>query len=81
MKKGEKSDTVGGADKGKATLQEKGKRASHHTRVRTDFAPKTSKLRNQEAVDKYLASYDFHWSSGIKIEFCPPGCRRFFGPA
>jgi len=36
-----------------------------------DFNPKTSKLHNQEAVDKYLASYDFHWSPRIKIEFCP----------
>ena len=35
-----------------------------------DFDPKTSKLRDQEAVDKYLAGYGFHWSPGIKIEFC-----------
>jgi len=46
MKKGEKSGTVGGAGKGKAGAEEKGKRASHHTRIGMDFDPKTSRLRN-----------------------------------
>ena len=36
-----------------------------------DFDPKTYKIRDQEAVNKYLASYGFRWSPGIKIEFCP----------
>jgi len=35
-----------------------------------DFDPKTSKLRDQEAVDKYLASYGFCLNTRIKIEFC-----------
>ena len=35
-----------------------------------DFNPKSSKLRDQEAMDKYLAGYDFCWSPEIKIEFC-----------
>ena len=46
------------------------KRTSSRTRIRMDFEPKTSKLRDQE-VDKYLATYGFHWSPRIKIEFCP----------
>ena len=37
-----------------------------------DFDPKTSNFHDQEAVDKYLASYGFHLNLGIKIEFCPP---------
>ena len=36
-----------------------------------DFNPKNSKLRDQEVVDKYLASYEFCLNPGIKIEFCP----------
>ena len=36
-----------------------------------DFNLKTSKLRDQEAVDKYLDNYGFHWSPEIKIEFAP----------
>ena len=46
MKKGERSDTVNGAGKRKATVEEKGKRASHRTRIGMDFDPKTSKLRD-----------------------------------
>jgi len=71
--KGEKSGVVGGASKGKATTEEKGKRASHRTRIRMDFNPKTSRLHNQKAVDKYLANYGFRLNQGIKIEFCPHG--------
>ena len=71
MKKGEKFDTVSGANEGKATVEEKGKRASHRTRIEMDFDSKTSKLPNQEAGGKYLASYSFHLNLGIKIEFCP----------
>jgi len=36
-----------------------------------DVNTKTSKLHDQEAVDKYLAIYGFRWSPGIKIMFCP----------
>jgi len=57
--------------KGKAVVEEKGKRVSHRTRIGMDFDPKTSKHRDQEAVDKYLASYSFHLNLGIKIKFCP----------
>ena len=52
-------------------MEEKKKRTSRHTGIGMDFDPKTSKLHNQEAVDKYLASYGFCWSPGIKIEFYP----------
>ena len=70
-KKGEKSGPSVGSDKGKSLAEEKGKRASRRSRIGIDFDPKTSKLCNQEAVDKYLASYDFRWSPRIKVEFCP----------
>jgi len=60
MKKGEKIGPSDSADKRKSTVENKGKRTSHHTRIGMDFDPKTSKLRNQEAVDKYLASYGIH---------------------
>jgi len=59
MKKGETSATISGAGKEKAAVEEKGQRASYHTRIRMDFDPKTSKPCNQKAVDKYLASYGF----------------------
>jgi len=59
-----------GSDKGKFVTAEKGKRASRRTRIGLDFDPKTSKLCDQEAVDKYLASYSFRWSPEIKFEFC-----------
>jgi len=36
-----------------------------------DFNPKTSKLRNQEEVDKHLASYDFHLNLGKNPRFAP----------
>jgi len=36
-----------------------------------DFNLKTSKLRDQKTMDKYLASYGFRWGPGIKNEFCP----------
>jgi len=71
MKKGEKSNPSDRSDKGKLLVEEKGKRTSRRTRIKMDFDPKTSKLRNKETVDKYLAMYDFHWGPGIKIEFCP----------
>ena len=61
---------VGGAGKGKAATGEKEKIASHRTRIRMNFDPKTAKLYNQE-VDKYLASYGFSLNPGIKIEFAP----------
>ena len=38
-----------------------------------DFDPKTSNLRDQEAMNKYLANYGFLLNLGIKIEFCPHG--------
>ena len=71
MKKGEKSDPSDRSDKGKFLMEEKGKRTSRRTRIKMDFDLKTSKLRDKETVDKYLARYDFHWGPGIKIEFCP----------
>jgi len=40
MKKGEKSDTVGGAGNGKATAEKKGKRSSHRTRIGINFDPR-----------------------------------------
>ena len=69
MKKGEKYDPVDRSNKEKSIMEEKGKRTSPCNRIGMDFDLKTSKLRDQEAVDKYL--YDFYWSPGIKIEFCP----------
>ena len=71
MNKGEKSGPSDGSDKGKSIMEEKGKRTSRRTRIGMDFDSKTFKLCDQEAVDKYLASYGFRWSLGIKIEFCP----------
>ena len=59
MKKGETSSMISDAGKGKAIMEEKGKRASHRIRIGMDFDPKTSKFCDQEAVDRYLASYDF----------------------
>jgi len=44
MKKREKSDPFGGADKGEFIVEEKRKRASRHTRIGIDFDPKTFKL-------------------------------------
>ena len=72
MKKGEKSAMMSSVGDGKAAVEEeKGKRASHHTRIGMDFDPKTSKLCDQETVDKYLASYGFCLNPGIKIMFYP----------
>jgi len=71
MKKGETSATISSASKEKATVEDKGKKASYRIRIEMDFDPKTSKLRVQEAMDKYLASYGFRLNSGIKIEFTP----------
>ena len=73
MKKREKFGTVGGAGKGKAVTEEKGKRTSHRTRIGTSFDPKTFRLHNQEEVDKYLPNYSFHLNPRIKIEFCLHG--------
>ena len=80
MKKGDKSDTVSGAGKGKAAVEENGKRASHRAKIRMDFDPKTFKLHDQEAVDKYLASYDFRLNPGIKIEFSLHGVDISLAP-
>jgi len=71
MKKGETSVMISGTGKGKAAVEEKGKRASHHIRIGMDFDRKTSKLHDQEAVYKYMANYEFHLNLGIKIKFCP----------
>ena len=80
MKRGEKSGTVGSAGKGEAAAEEKGKRTSHRTKIEMDFDPKTSKLRNQEEVDKYLASYALCLNPGIKIEFYPHGVDVSLAP-
>ena len=72
MKKVEKSSSSSGMDKGKPTVEENEKRASH-CRIGIDFDPKTSRLRNQEEVDKYPTKYGFRLNLGIKVEFCPHG--------
>ena len=59
MKKIEKFSPFDRSDKGKSVVEEKGKRTSHRTWIGMDFDPKTSKLRDQEAVGKYLAGYGF----------------------
>ena len=59
MKKVEKSSPSDRSDKEKSIVEEKGKRTSRRTRIDMDFDPRTSKLRDQEAVDKYLANYGF----------------------
>jgi len=46
MKKGETSAMISGTGKRKVVMEEKGKRASHRIRIRMDFNPKTSKLRD-----------------------------------
>ena len=71
---------ISGASKGKAMVEEKGKRTSHRIRIGMNFDPKTSNLRDQEKVDKYLASYEFRLYPGIKIEFCPNGADVFSAP-
>ena len=72
MKKGDKSSSSSGMGTGKPTT-EKGKKAFHRTTITMDFDPKTSRLRNQEEVDKYLAKYGFRLDPGIKVEFWPHG--------
>ena len=57
--------------KERSRAEEMGKRASHRTMIEMNFDPKTSRLHNQEEVDKYLANYGFRLNPGIKIEFCP----------
>jgi len=47
------------SDKGKSITEEKGKRVSYRIRTGMDFDPYTSKLHDQEAVDKYLSTYGF----------------------
>jgi len=71
IKKGETFATISIASKEKATVEEKGKRAFHRTKIGMDFDLKTFKLRDQEAVNKYLVNYEFRLNPGIKIEFCP----------
>jgi len=73
VKKREKFATISSVGKGKAAMEEKRKGASHHTRIGIDFDQKISKLRDQEAVNRYLANYVFHSNPSIKIEFCPYG--------
>ena len=73
MKKRDKSNSSSDMGKGKPAAEEKGKRAFHRTRIRMGFDPKTSRLRNQEELDKYLAKYDFRLNPGIKVEFCSHG--------
>jgi len=68
---------VGGAGKGKAATEEKGKRVFHRTRIVMDFDPKTSRLQHQEEVDTYLANYGFRLNIGIKIEFSPHSVNIF----
>ena len=75
------SAMISGTGKGKAAVEEKGKRSSHRIRIEMDFDPKTSKLRDQEAVDRYLANYGFFSNPGIKIEFCPHNVDVFLSPA
>ena len=67
MKKGEISATISGVGTVKAAVEEKAKRASHCMRIEMDSDPKTSKPRDQEAVDRYLASFGFRSNLGIKI--------------
>ena len=59
MKKGREFGPSHGWDKGKSVAKEEGKRASYRTRIGMEFDPKTSKPHDQEAVDKYLASYSY----------------------
>ena len=73
MKKGDKSSSSSSMGTGKPTAEKKGKKAFHRTTITMDFDPKTSRLRNQEEVDKYLAKYDFCLNPGIKVEFCLHG--------
>ena len=80
MTKGSKSSTVGDVGKEKATKEEKGK--NHFcTRIGMDFDPKTSRLRNQEDVNKHLARYEVCLNPGIKVEFCPHGIDVSHAPA
>jgi len=55
----QKSRSSDRSDKGKFIGEEKRKRTSHRTRIGMDFDPKTFKLHDQEAVDKYLTYYGF----------------------
>ena len=71
MKKGEKYATISGADREKAAM-EKGKKTSHRTKIRMNSDPKTSKLNDQKAVDRYLTSYGFRFESGGCI-YASPG--------
>ena len=79
MKKREKSGTIGGVGKGKAVVEEKRKRSSHHTRVCMDFEPKTTELHSREDVE-YLKKYKVELSPGIKVEFCPPDTKFDLSP-
>ena len=78
MTKRSKSSVIVG--KGKAT-EEKGKRSHFCTKIGMDFNPKTSRLRNQEDVNKHLVRYGAYLNLEIKVEFCPHGVRRLSGPA
>jgi len=80
MKKGETFVMISGAGKGKAAVQEKGNRASHHTRIGMHFHPKNFKFHYPKAVNKYLASYGFHLNLGIKIEFFSHSVDVFSAP-
>ena len=58
MKKGEKSSRSDRSDKEKSIVEEKGK-SSRRTRIGMDFDPKTSKLRDEGAVDKFRLAMAF----------------------
>jgi len=77
---GRESPTISDAGKEKAAVEEKGKRGSHRTRIRMDLDTKTSKLCDQEAVDRYLVSYGFRLNLRIKIEFCPHSVEVSLAP-
>ena len=69
MKKGETSSMIIDAGDGKAAVEEKGNRSSHHIKVGMDFDPKTFKLHNQKAVDKNSARYRFYLICRLKLNF------------
>jgi len=73
MMKGSKSGAVCGVGKRKATEEGKGRCPNFVSRLGWTSIQKTSKLRNQENVNKYLARYSVCLNPEIKVEFCPHG--------
>ena len=65
-----KFSAVSGVGKGKAKKEEKGKRSHFCIRIGLDFDPKTTRLCNQEDVNKH-ARYGVCLNPRIKVEFCP----------